>query len=251
MTPVELTLTVAVLLIGGVAKGAIGFGLPAIVVPLLSLFVGPLEAVVIVSIPAMLTNLANVRIGISEWRSVFRIWPYLLTGVMTIPFGVLFLQTGNPDLVRLIIGLALYGYLVLRRRLPAIGELRPATRSGIGAGMGVIAGFLGGMASLPGPVNIVYFSMFNFSKDTFVFLINVFNSVNSIGLVGTMAYRGIFTTPALLRGVGALIPIFLGFGIGLWLRKKLSQELFYRLVNTGLFAIATLLILRSLWKLFL
>jgi len=251
MTPVELILTVAVLLIGGVSKGMIGFGLPAIVVPALSLIVGPLEAVVIISIPAMLTNFANVRIGFSEWRSVFHIWPYILTGIFTIPLGVLFLQTGNPDLVRLIIGIAIYAYLALQRHLPQIGGLRPLTRSGIGAGMGVLAGFLGGMASLPGPVNIVYFSMFNFSKDAFVFLINVFNSVNSIGLVGTMAYRGIFTPPALLRGVGALIPIFLGFGIGLWLRKKLSQELFYRLVNIGLFAIAALLIIRSLWKLFL
>ncbi len=249
MTPVELVSTVVVLLVGGVSKGVIGFGLPAIVVPALSLIVGPLEAVVIVSIPAMLTNLANVRIGIAEWRTVFRIWPYLLTGILTVPFGVLFLQSGSPDAVRFIIGLALYGYLALQHHLPQIGELRPAVRSGIGAGMGVFAGFLGGMASLPGPVNIVYFSMFHFSKDAFVFLINVFNSVNSFGLVGTMAYRGIFTPPALARAVGALIPISLGFWVGLWLRNKLSQALFYRLVNFGLFAIATLLIFRSLWKL--
>lgn len=250
MTPVELALTVAVLLIGGVAKGAIGFGLPAIVVPPLSLIVGPLEAVVIVSIPALLTNLTNVRIGLSEWRGIFRIWPYLLTGILAIPFGVLFLQTGNPDHVRIIIGLALYGYLSLRSHLPRIGELSPASRGGIGAGMGMVAGFLGGMASLPGPVNIVYFSMFHFSKDMFVFLVNVFNSLNSIGLVGTMAYRGIFTAPALARAGGALVLIFLGFWAGLWMRKKLSHELFFRLVNVGLFGIATLLIFRSIWKLF-
>ncbi len=251
MTTVEWILTVAVLLLGGVAKGVIGFGLPAIVVPSLSLLIGPLDAVVTVSIPALLTNLANVRLGISEWRSIHRIWPYFLTGILTIPFGVHYLQTGDPDLVRLIIGLAVYGYLALRSHLPHIGELRPHTRIGIGAGMGVLAGFLGGMASLPGPVTIVYFSMFSFSKDVFVFLINAFNSVNSIGLVATMAYRGIFTPPALIRAVGALVPIFLGFWIGLLLREKLSHDLFFRLVNIGLFAIVTLLIFRSLWKLFL
>lgn len=250
MTAVELTLTVAVLFVGGVAKGVIGFGLPAIVVPPLSLFVGPLDAVVIISIPAMLTNLANVRIGISEWRSIFQIWIYVVMGLIAVPFGVIFVQKGNPDVVRLFIGLIVYGYLAMRTHLPVMGELPRAKRNGLGAGLGMLAGFFGGMASLPGPVSIVYFSMFNFSKDVFVFLMNVYNSFNSFGLVGTMILRGIYTPPALMRAVGALIPIFVGFGVGIWLRKRLSHSLFFRLVNIGLFCIATLIIVRSIWKLF-
>jgi uncharacterized membrane protein YfcA len=251
MTTVEWALTTAVLLAAGVVKGVIGFGLPAVAIPPLSLFLGPLEAVVTISFSVLLTNLINVRLDISEWRLIKNIRPYILTGILTVPFGVLFLQVGNPEVVRFLIGLVVYGYLALQRHVPTMKDLSPAARSGVGAGMGVMAGFLGGMASLPGPVSIVYLSMFQFSKDAFVFLMNVFNSVSSIGLVSTMTIRGIYTQPAILRALAALIPIFLGFWLGIWLRSHLSQELFYRLVKGGLFGIATLLILRGIWKLLL
>lgn len=251
MTTVEWVLTAVVLLAAGVVKGVIGFGLPAVAIPPLSLILGPLQAVVTISFSVLLTNLINVRLGISEWRRIKEIRPFILTGILAVPFGVLFLQFGNPEVVRLLIGLVVYGYLALQRQVPTMKELRPVTRSGVGAGMGVLAGFLGGMASLPGPASIIYLSMFQFSKDVFVFLINVFNSVSSIGLVSTLTYRGIYTQPVLFRTLAALVPIFLGFWLGIWMRSRLSPELFYRLVNSGLFCIATLLIIRGIWKLLL
>ncbi|MEE9274101.1 MAG: sulfite exporter TauE/SafE family protein [bacterium] len=241
---------IAVLLAGGIVKGVIGFGLPMFTIPLLTVVIAPREAVVMMSLSIIFTNVANVRLGISEWRELRHVVPYLGAAVLMIPVGVLFLHRGDPELIRFLIGLSVYGYLATRRFVPPMGALRPRARWGVGAGLGVAAGFLGGMSSIPGPVSIIYFSMFSFTKEVFVFLVNAFNTVSISVLAGALAFQGAYTPPALLQAVAALAPVLAGFWVGVRMRDRLSQELFFRMVSVGLFAIATGLILRASWLLF-
>ncbi|MBT4093567.1 MAG: TSUP family transporter, partial [Nitrospinaceae bacterium] len=115
MSTLDWSLASLILLLGGIIKGGIGFGLPAFSIPFLSLLLGPRDAVVMLSLSACLTNIDNVRRDFSEWRSISRVLPYFAVGIVCVPLGALFLQRGNPELVRLIIGLAVYGYLAVRR----------------------------------------------------------------------------------------------------------------------------------------
>ncbi len=246
----EWSLVAGALFAAGVVKGAIGFALPILTVPFLSIFIGPREAVVMMSVPVLLTNLVNVWMGWGEWRSLGQILPYMATGVAAVPAGVYFLYWGNPEVIRLILGLLVYVYLAARGFLPPMAALPSPARWGVGAGFGVAAGFLAGMSSVPGPVTIVYFSMFSWSKEVFIFLINAFNTVSAGALVSALAWRGSFTASVLLRIGAGLVPIFLGFWAGVRLRGRLDQALFYRLVRIALFLIATSLVARAGWQLF-
>jgi len=248
MSTLEWALVTLILCLGGIVKGVIGFGLPAFSIPFLALILGPRNAVVMLSISIVLTNLDNVRRDLSEWRNISRVLPYFIFGGVCVPLGVIFLQQGNPDLVRLIIGLAIYFNLVVRRYIPEMGGLGANTRRGIGAGCGFLAGFLAGMANIPAPVSIVYFTMFDISKNTFIFLVNAFNTLTIGVAVTTFALSGEYTPATLSRASVALIPVYIGFWVGFRLREKLSQEKFFRFVRWGLFGIASVLILRSIWK---
>ncbi|MFC1492308.1 sulfite exporter TauE/SafE family protein, partial [Nitrospinota bacterium] len=224
MSETEWILTAVIVFMGGIVKGSIGFGLPAFSIPFLSLILGPRDAVVMLSLSALVTNIDYVRRGLSEWRGILEVLPYFAVGIVCVPLGVLFLQRGNPDLVRLIIGLVVYAYLAARRHLPEMGSLGTVARGGAGVGFGLLAGFMGGMASVPGPVSIVYLSMFNFSKDAFVFVINAFNTVSITTAVTTFALHGEYTPPVLLRASITLVPVYLGFWAGVRMRDRLSQE---------------------------
>lgn len=248
MSDFEWVLGTVILLLAGVVKGVIGFGLPVLSVPLLSLFLGPREAVITVSFSLVLTNVINVRLGISEWRTLKNAALFGLTGIIMVPVGVLFLQAGDPDLIRLFIGLSVWIYFGGRRLIPSMDSLHPLVRRGIGVAAGAAAGFMGGAAGIPGPVSIMYFSMFGWSKEVFIFLINAFNTVSSIGLVSMLAISGGYTRSGLTRAALALLPVFLGFWTGLQMRDRLNQEMFYRLVRSGLFIISLGLVGRALWK---
>jgi uncharacterized protein len=250
VSTLDWSLASLILLLGGIIKGGIGFGLPAFSIPFLSLLLGPRDAVVMLSLSACLTNIDNVRRDFSEWRSISRVLPYFAVGIVCVPLGALFLQRGNPELVRLIIGLAVYGYLAVRRFLPDMGEIGATARRGIGVACGLLAGFLSGMANLPGPVSIVYYSMFKFPKNTFIFLVNAFNTLTIGFAIGSYYMGGAYTRPAIIRAMLALVPVYMGFWVGVRIREKIPQEHFFRLVNWGLFGVATTLIVRSVWRFF-
>ncbi len=248
MSEIEWGFVALILFLGGLLKGSIGFGLPAFSIPFLSLILGPRDAVVMISVSVVLTNIDNVRRDFSEWRSLRQMLPYFIVGAACVPLGVLFLRSGNPELVRLVIGLVVFAYLGVQRYLPDMSNLGAAARRGIGAGCGILAGFLAGMANLPGPVSIIYFTMFRLSKNAFIFLINAFNTLTVGGAIVTYAVSGEYTPHAITRAALALVPVYAGFWTGVRLRERLSTERFFRLVNAGLFGVASLLLVRGLWN---
>ena len=246
MTGSVLALFVAITVTGGLVKGATGFALPILTVPILSLFLGPQEAVVMMSIPILLTNLADVRWGWNQWRSLRHVTAYLAGGVAAVPIGVYFLHRGDPDVIRLLIGLVVYVFLLVRRFARPMQLRRPAARHGAGACLGALAGLLTGVSSLPGPVNLAYLSMF--PKETFIFVLNLFNSLGSVSQISTFALAGTYTPPALAQTAAAVVPVLAGYWAGLSIRNRLPQETFNQIVNVALLCIATVLVGQSLVK---
>ena len=248
MTEWQAVLAAGVLFAAGMIKGIIGFALPLIGVPFLSIFISPREAIIIMSVPVFLTNWVNAQYDWRQWRYLKEIVPFIAAGVLAVPAGVYVLRWADPDLVRLLMGLAVYFYLASRRLVPPVEGLSRQARWGIGGTLGALAGFMTGVASVPGPVSIVYFSMFSWPKEVFIFLMNAFNTVVSGSLIYALAHQGSFTGP-LLRWAAALsLPIFAGLWIGIRLRDRLDQALFYRVVRWALFGVATSLVVRSAWK---
>ena len=247
MTGSVLALFVAVTVVGGLFKGATGFALPILTVPILSLFLGPREAVVMMSIPILLANLADVKWGWREWRNLRQVTAYMVAGVAAVPIGVYFLHRGDPDVIRLLIGLVVYFFLLVRRFGRPMQSLRPAARHGAGACLGVLAGFLTGVSSLPGPVNLAYLSSM-FGKETFIFVLNVFNSLGSTSQVSTFALGGTYTPPVLAQTAAAVVPVLAGYWAGLSIRDRLQQKTFTQIVSIVLFCVATSLVGQSIYK---
>lgn len=248
MTAWQAGLAVAVFFVAGTIKGTIGFALPLIGVPFLSIFIGPKDAVMMMSVPVFLTNLAQAWIDRRQWRYAKEIILYTVAGVLAVPAGTMFLHWVDPEVARLMLGLAVYFYLAARGLFPPVETLSRAGRVGIGGGLGALAGFMTGVASVPGPVNVVYFSMFSWPKEAFIFLMNAFNTLVATSLVSSLAYQGSYTPRALLWVAASLVPIFSGMWLGLRLRGRLDHALFYRVVRVALFCVATSLIIRSAWK---
>ena len=70
-----LTAFAAILLLGGLAKGVLGVGLPMITVPLLSTFILVPEAVALMYVPVLVTNIWQAFQGGYFRTALGRFWP--------------------------------------------------------------------------------------------------------------------------------------------------------------------------------
>jgi uncharacterized membrane protein YfcA len=90
--------------------------------------------------------------------------------------------------------------------------------------------------------------MFKFPKNTFIFLVNAFNTLTIIFAISFYYMGGAYTQLAVTRAALALIPVYMGFWVGVCLREKIPQNRFFHLVNWGLFGVATTLVVRGIWR---
>ncbi|NQW08630.1 MAG: sulfite exporter TauE/SafE family protein [Alphaproteobacteria bacterium] len=141
--------------VAGVVRGFTGFGFPLIVVTASSLVIAPAEIVpiaLLLDILAGLRLLPHVRADVDRRGATLLI----LSAAPMIPIGAYLLASIDPDVMRLAIGImVLIAVIALARGLalsrPPNAPLLSLT--------GVVAGFLSGVAGMPGPpVILLYLS---------------------------------------------------------------------------------------------
>ncbi len=244
MSEPEILFVAGVLFLGGFVKGSIGFGMPMVAAPLLALPLAP-ERVVTLLVPALLlSNLTDVWRLREERRVLARIAPYLLCALASIPVGVWFLGFGDPDLIRLMMGLMAYAYLIVERRLDSLGEPGAGLRRALGAGMGAALGFVYGATTISGVVNTIYFTMLRLPKSPFIFLMNAFNTSGMAVMLLTLSLGGFYSRPRLIEALLAIVPVYLGYWAGVRIRERIDRALFYRIIRVVLLLTATSLVAR-------
>ena len=143
----ELLFVLGVGLAAGTLSGIVGFGSSIMLMPVLVLVFGPLHAVPIMAIAAILANLSRVLIWWREvdWRAVAA---YSVTGVPAAALGVFFLL-----MIPARRWLAARGF---RLRLPHLLAL------------GAVIGFLTGIVVTTGPITAPIFLAYGLVKGAFI-----------------------------------------------------------------------------------
>ncbi len=244
MSDFEITFLGCVLLLGGFVKGSIGFGMPLVSAPLLALLLDPRDVVTLLVPALLLSNVTDALRLRTEWRAIKEIALYLACALAFIPIGVWFLGFGDPDVIRLMMGLMAYAYLLVEGRLSSFRELRAVSQRIVGTLMGTILGFVYGTTTISGAVNTIYFSMLRLPKNPFIFLMNAFNATGMFVILLTLSLRGHYDKPRLDKALLAIVPIYAGYWAGIRIRERIDQALFFRLIRTALFLIATSLVIK-------
>jgi uncharacterized membrane protein YfcA len=248
LSAAEMIAVTFALFFGGLVKGAIGFGLPVFTNSILFVFMAPQKVVVLMSIPILLTNLLNVLIGWKEWPNFRHVIPCFLAGFASVPAGVYFLSKSDPGIIRIFLAGVVFVYLGVHRRIPKMESFDGRIRTALGVVFGLAVGFTMGATDITGPVHGIYLAMFLWPKEIFIFVINAFNALTAASLSGTLLFRGEYTLTSLSQIRLAMIPIASGFFAGMFLRGRISQQMFYRMVRGILFCIAVSLTAVSVWS---
>lgn len=184
----EYLFVVAVGLVAGTLSGIVGFGSSLMLMPVLVLAFGPLQAVPIMAVAAVMANVSRVVVWWREvdWRAC---WAFAATGA---PFGALGAATLLSLPTRIIeaaLGVFFISMIGVRRWMAAHElRLRPAHLAAIGAPVG----YLTGIVVSTGPITAPIFLAAGLVKG---------------GFVGTEAAATLMvylTKTAVFRGMGAL-----------------------------------------------
>ena len=230
----------------GVSKGGF-FGLGVMALPLMSLFVSPLQAAAII----LPTALAQDVLTIWTYRHNWSPWNLkIMLPSMTVGIGVAWLMAAalSPAHIRLAIGL-IAALFVIRHWLAGRFErfIHPNTATG------VIFGFIGGittmLANAGGPAWQMHLLPQRMDKLTYVGTVTMLFASSNIIKVPACATLGFMTWDNMLVGA-ALLPVAVASNyLGIWLVRRTPVDLFFRIAYVLMFFIAVELIRSSVLEL--
>ena len=232
----EIIIGTLIVLIAGFLQGLTGFGFALISVPFLVKIITLKEAVPIVVVLSLCTNVAIIINCIKEIK-IKKIWLLIITSIIFAPLGTYSLIYFNSNYLKLFFGIIIivFSILLILDKSFAIKNER------IGYGLtGSLSGYLNGSLSLSGPPVVLFLSNQGMSKNAFRANITFYSIIlNSITIV-TYLKNGLLNETFLEKIIYFLPAMLLGVLIGIKLSKKIDEKLFKKVV-------LILLLISGLW----
>ena len=160
----EYFVILAVGLVAGTISGIVGFGSSIMLMPVLVVVFGPLEAVPIMGVAALMANFSRILVWWREidWRATA---VYSATGVPAAALGARTLLVLPPRLMEALLGAFFLLMIPARRALLARNyKLRLWHLALVGAPIG----FLTGIVVSTGPINTPFFLAYGLTKGAFL-----------------------------------------------------------------------------------
>jgi len=241
---VIIVFSIVVLVFSGFVKGAIGFGLPLVAVPLLTI-VNPVHtSLAILSIPVLVSSIKLAFAG-GRFGELSVKYKWLVFGMVAGAFiGVLALRFVDPNRVLIILGVSLIFLTIIGLFKPQISLNRKPL--GYEMPVGLAAGTIGGLTSAFGPIVATYLTFTKVSKDEFVTVLNIMLLAGSTAMVVALGAFGIFTKQTFPLSLAACLPVVAGMALGTRLRSKLNAKIFRNIILFTLFVIGINMIRRGI-----
>ncbi len=224
---------VLVLMFGGVVKGALGIGLPLVLVPLLAQFLALPVAVALLTLPMVAANIRQMLEAGGALIALRRLSPILGTLVLGTAIGAHLLISIDRRILDIVVGTAFVLLSVMLLFVPRLRIRRGAERWA-GPSVGLLSGLLGGMSGMFGPPLIAYQIGLGVDPATFIKHMAILALTASLALTLSLGGSGALTGSDLIISVVAIIPIQLGMPLGRWLRGRVPPIIFRAMVLCAL-----------------
>ncbi len=228
----------------GTIKGAIGVGLPTTAIAILGTGLGLREAIPILIVPSLVANIWQIMRGGELLLLLRRFWLLNAIACCGVWLGTLILFRIDATVLSALLGLVIVTYCLigLLEYAPKVPRHREAILTPIvGLGAGLLTGTTG---SLLLPL-MVYLQALGLEKDRFVQAAGLSLLIGTIAWAASLVQQGAFNLQVLLTSTMALIPTLAGMALGQWIRDRLSQELFRKIVYVFLAILGFNLIYRN------
>lgn len=235
-------LIIAAFVLGGTVKGALGVGLPMVTVPLLSLWLPIAQAIGLMVMPVLLSNLIQSREGVGLRGNLRRFASLIAAQFVVTILAVRMTLALTPSQLESMVALSVLFGVALMAFSPLF-KIRPNREGLAGIGVGAVSGVLGGVSSLTGPLIITFLMALRLDRDAFVGSISVIYLCGAVPLYAAMLYFGRIGLSDIGLSFLGLIPMGAGLMLGRSFRTHMNEAAFRKVLLLFLTGLAILLLL--------
>ena len=235
----------AAMSVGAFVKGATGQGLPQLAIPVMATFIGVQDAVVIMTIPGIVSNAWLLWLYRSHYPATRDLPVLLVAGGIGALAGTILLDTLNEDLLSLTMAAMIVLYVVVFLTHPEL-MLPPRLTRVTSPPIGLAAGVLQGATGISGPVISTYIHGYRFEKEVYVLSITTLFQVWAMVQGAALLGLGLYTTDLFVLSLLSLIPIMVMLALGSRAAGRLSQRAFELVVVVLLVVSASRLLYNGL-----
>jgi hypothetical protein len=222
-----LILIAAVFALAGFIKGVIGLGLPTVTMGLLAVSMPPAQALAIVIVPAIVTNIWQTFVGPYLRDIVRRLWPLMVGTVLGILAGAglmigPYARYGTAILGMLLVTYALLGLSQRRFSLARIHEMW------VGGIVGLVTGVIAAATGVQVIPSMPFMQSIGMEKDELVQALGVFFTTATVAQAFNLTQAGLLTAATAIPGIVALIAAFAGMFLGQAVRTRMDAAAFRR-----------------------
>jgi len=243
-TPESLAIVGATFLLAGFSKGVVGLGLPSVSVGLLAATLGLKEAVALMLIPSIATNIWQALVGGALVALTRRLWALLLAACIGTWIGVGFLARVDSTILTGVLGLLLVSHAsfsLATPQIPAPGKREAWMSPFFGLAAGLSTGLTGTFV-VPG---VLYLQSLGLSRDNLVQAMGICFTLATVALAVSLTGHSLMTPGLAGLSTAALLPAALGMWAGQHLRRRLPEALFRKVFFCALLLLGLYLAGRS------
>lgn len=242
--PLTLAWIALVLLVAGAVKGVVGLGLPTITLALLTATLGLKDAMAILLIPSIVTNIFQMARGGAFRELCRRLWLFLV--LLAVGCVLASGAVAVIDAVWLsgLLGLSIVLYAGIGLATPPWPK--PGRREiWLGPTVGAITGLLTGLTGSFVMPSVPYLQALGLPRDHLVQAMGITFMVATLALAAGLGSRGLLSDGTVTVSVLATLPALGGLWIGTCLRGRLSDRLFRKVLFTSLILVGVWIVIKA------
>ena len=232
--PMAALLVSAVFLLAGFIKGVAGFGLPTVTLGILALSRPLPEAMALMLVPALATNIWQALAGPALWTALRRLRGFLVASGIGAVAGAGILARSDAVALSGVLGLLLVvssGLALSGWPMPPPG---PGRERWVSPLMGGLSGLLTGMTGSFLMPAAPYFAALRLPPQEFVQGFGLGVVVATLALAAGMAGANLLPPELGLASLAGVVPAFLGMTAGQRVRRGMPDARFRQIVQAAL-----------------
>ncbi|MGI9385742.1 MAG: sulfite exporter TauE/SafE family protein [Methyloligellaceae bacterium] len=242
-SPQMMIIVAGVFIIAGMVKGVAGLGLPTVSLALLTVALGLKEAMALMLIPSLATNIWQGLAGGALTEILRRLWSLFLFGCIAIWIGTGLLATADTGALTALLGVLLCIYSAISLvtpQAPPPGRWEPVLSPAAGAATGLLCGLTGSFV-VPG---VLYLQALGLPRDVLVQAMGVAFTISTAALAVALGGHGLLPVELGVVSAAALAPAAAGMVLGQWIRHRIPEQQFRKVFFCALLALGAYLALR-------
>ena len=212
-------------LLAGTIKGVVGLGLPTVSLALLTLAFGLKDAMALLVVPSLMTNMWQAVVGGALGAILKRFWPLLVMTCAGVWIGAWGLASSDAVALTVLLGFLLITYAIYSLATPPIPS--PGRyEKWLSPVMGLLSGAVTGLVGIFIIPSVPYLQALGLKRDVLVQTMGVFFTVSTLALGVSLTGFGVMTADLAVWSVVGVVPAILGMMIGQRIRQRLDENRF-------------------------